>query len=83
MPSFAKGLLATKSQVHGLRHRFAKVRMPSFATWPFAKVRMPSFAKVVASLVAFVVAAVISFMFGFTKEQLDEDRAAAKAEKRA
>ena len=33
----------------------------------------------VASGAAFVSAAVIAYLFGFTKEQLDEDAAAAKA----
>ena len=35
---------------------------------------------IVASVAAFIVAAVVTFLFGFTKEQLEEDaRAAAEA----
>lgn len=34
---------------------------------------------IVASVIAFVVAAAITYLFGFTKEQLDEDAEAAKA----
>jgi PTS system beta-glucosides-specific IIC component len=37
----------------------------------------------IASVVAFVVSAVVVYLFGFTKEQLDEDRAAAEAAKQA
>ena len=36
---------------------------------------------VISSLVAFVSATVITYLFGFTKEQLDEDRAQYEAEK--
>lgn len=37
----------------------------------------------IACVVAFVVATVVTYLFGFTKEQLDADKQAAEAQKLA